>query len=321
MRLVLVLLVLGGCDAVEGEVIASDGGCAEQRTDDGVLVSLEELGPPVLSSLDLATGVEGTVFAVPSRGWAYEFDVRDGEVAMAYTRPPIDGEDGFDRSQIVLLEGDVAVPLAGEDVEGAWAFYPTWSSDGASVWFVASGVGTEADSMLAMVDVRSGVVRSVAANATEPAVSEGAVAWVAVDPESGARSLVLADAHGADPRVLVGGDDVGDLGQPFFSRDGAFVYFIVLESEVVDTPSLLDLLVPTAHAHASHDVTGDWWRVPVEGGAPERMSWLETIQYDGAAVDGGFVAATREGVVRVDGDGAVALRCTRTVRAVGISGR
>ena len=89
-----------------------------------------------------------------------------------------------------------------------------------------------------------------------------------------------------------------------------------------DANPLLDLLVPSAMAHASHDTPGDWWRVRTDGGDPEQVTRLETIHYDGAASPHSdrFVAATREGVALIDPDtgDATMLRCMRTARAVGL---
>jgi catechol 2,3-dioxygenase-like lactoylglutathione lyase family enzyme len=316
-------LVLAGCDAGEvgRESVDLSASCEVQLPGEGILLMLEELGPPVLSSTDLTSGEDATVYEVASMGFAYEFDVSQGRLALAYTPPPADGEDGFDRSWIARVEDGEVSRFAGDDAAGAWAFYPTWAADGASLWFVATGEGTQAASMLSQVDGETGEVREVVADATEPAISPrgDAMAWIAVDPASGDRTLVLADPDGSSPRAVVDGRDLGDLGQPFFSSDGAYLYFAVIEG--TGSESWLDLLVPSAQAHSSHDLPGDWWRVPVTGGDAEQVTHLLTIHYDGAAGPGDtFVAATREGVVRVDpstGETSM-LRCTRTVRAVGI---
>lgn len=302
--------------------------CSEELApSDGVLLTLEELGPPVLSAVDLATGESSTVFEVPSQGFAYEFDVRGGDIVLAYTAPPEGGGDGYDRSVLVLLRDGELVPLAGEGTEDNWSFYPTWSADGASVWFVATGEDTEPTSVLARVDLATGSVSEVVAAATEPAVSPTSlhIAWVAVDPVTAERELVLGDSDGNALRTLVDADATGDLGQPFFSGDGQFVTFVVLEEPETEEAggSLWDRLIPTAQAHANHDSVGDWWRVPVQGGEIERVSFLETIHYDGApSVHGeAFVAATRDGVLRVDVATGTAstLRCLRTVRSVGLT--
>jgi hypothetical protein len=130
------------------------------------------------------------------------------------------------------------------------------------------------------------------------------------------RSLELADSAGTPLRTLVAPNEVYDLGQPFFSADGQWVYLAVLESPVA---SLWDLIVPSAVAHSSHDSAADWWRVSLDGTTLEQVSALSTVVYDGGALpSGGLVAATGDGVVIIDPDSGTATTAltTRTVRAV-----
>ena len=318
-----VLLSLGGCSSEEPrEPLSLAQGCVEELApEQGTLLILEELGPPVLTEVDLTTGESSTAFSVPSSGFAYELDSRGADVVLAYTPPPEKGGAGYDRSGLARIDGQGVELLGASPSQGSWAFYPAWEPDGRGVWFVRAGGDLTSHSMLARYDVASGSVTDVRPDATEPAVSPsgGRLAWVDVDPVSGARQLMVGDGYAQDPLVLVG-TELGDLGQPFFSADGAWVYFIVLLLE--ESNWLLDLLVPSAHAHASHNTPGDWWRVPVDGGDAERVTWLETILYDGAPGTHAdtFVSATREGVVLVDrrtGDTSM-LRCTRTARAVAL---
>ncbi len=304
-------------------------GCSASETPIGAdlpgetILLLEELGPPVLTTLDPTSAGTAPWFTVPSGGFAYDLDVyADGTVALAYTAPAIDGGAGYDRSRIVRLWPDAAPEtVAGRDASGAWCFFPVVTSDTARVWFVTAGVdvGGGAEHALAYVDTPGGAVHEVVPWATEPAVSPDGtlVAWVAVDPETLRRSLVLGDTDGTALRTLIPSDRVTDIGQPFFSADGDHVYV------VVPTPAVTTLwgaLVPRAEAHGSHDVPGDWWRVPTAGGDLERVTDLETLWYDGRAHPGGrwFAAATREGVVLVDLESGVTttLLETRTVRAL-----
>ena len=314
----VVLLATFGCAADPAGTVAT---AAPLPT--GALRLLEEVGPPVVTTLDAATSQVYPWFAVPSGGFAYELDARaDGGLALAYTAPATDGGPGYDRSRIVHLAHDgTETAVACRDAADVWCFYPAEAPGSARVWFVAAGVDVQSGAEHAVVYVNAPgeAIHEVDPWGTEPAVSpDGAhVAWIAVDPETGARSLVLADAEGVPVRVLVTTGDAPDLYAPFFSADGAWVYVLVPTTSVA---SVWELLVPAARAHGRHDVVGDWWRVPTGGGALEQVTALGTIHYDGRAhPDGGwFAAATREGVVLVDlasGNATIALE-TRTVRAL-----
>lgn len=290
---------------------------------DEPLLLLEELGPPVLSVLDPGAAQADPRFTLPSGAFAYDLDVNEsGAVALAYTAPAAEGGAGYDRSGIASLQSDdTLLPLACRDAPGVWCFFPAWSPGTSRVWFVAAGVdvASGAEHALAWVDAPGGAIHEAVPWGSEPAVSADGtrVAWVAVDPATLERSLELGDEDGVLLRTVVPRGAVTDIGQPFFSVDGDYLYFVVPSTPVA---SLWGWLVPSAWAHGSHDVPGDWWRAPTAGGPPEQITNLETIQYDGRPhPDGGwFAAATREGVVLVDmetGDATTLLEI-RTVRAL-----
>lgn len=287
--------------------------------DDDTVLFLEETGPPVVRALDLSSGETELVYAVPDYGFAYELDVSStGEVVLAWTPPPEDGEEGYDRSRIVrVVDGDVE-DVACADVADQWCFYPTWSADGDSVWFV--DIPPDDDQyVLSRADLQTGQIEAVVPWATEPAVSAEHVVWVAVDPQTAARSLVLGDVDATELRTLVDADDVYDIGQPVFSADGTEVYFVVLDEPVA---TFWDWILPSAHAHDGHGGPGDWWRVSIDGGEPERITSLHTTQYDATVSSDGrtLYAASAAGVVGVDlatGDAESAF-AARTIRAVGL---
>ncbi len=278
---------------------------------------LHERGPPVVTALELGGGEPTTVFEVPSLGFAYELDSHpmSRQLAMAYTPPPKAAEDGWDRSFIGLLDdGGVVQPVACELGADTWCFYPQWSADGSHLWFVGTGEGyaSEGEHVLSRVRIADGVEEQLVPWATEPAVSPAGevMAWVAVDSDSGVRSLVLGTSEGEALRTLVSSESLGDLGRPVFSPDGAMLYFVVL----VDDPSESAL-------HGLHDRPGDWWRIDLDSDEVEQVSFSGTIQYDGVLGGGDdpwLMMATREGVVRLDtatGEEVVELQ-TREVRAL-----
>ena len=318
VHIVAVALLLAACAKEKAPTAAP--------TATGLLV-LEELGPPMLTRVDLNDSQTEEAFAVPSGGFAYELDVQDdtGEILLAYTLPPTGGGPGYDRSVIVRIDDEGTIhPVAGADVAGSWCFYPVWGRN-QQAWFVQTGdgVAAPAEPTLTRVDLSTGDTEAVVVGATEPAVSSdgAALAWVTVDPDTGDRTLALGDGDAQLVRTLVPTGDHLDIGQPFFSPDGQTLYYVAITQE----PStalrwLADLVIPSAHAHSNHDLPADWWQVPVDGGAPTRLTNLNTVHYDGRADPAGdwLFIATREGVRQVSaatGESELVLK-SRTIRAL-----
>ncbi len=90
----LSLSPLFGCDTADlARESVELSTCSEELVpEDGVLLLLEEVGAPVPSAFDLETGESDTISEVPSQGFAYEFDVHGGDIVLAYTAPPDDGD-------------------------------------------------------------------------------------------------------------------------------------------------------------------------------------------------------------------------------------
>lgn len=289
-----------------------------QDTPTQPLLMLEELGPPVLTTFDPLSASTSTRFTVPSGGFAYELDMRDDTLFLSYTAPATDGGSGYDRSRIVSIDAANQIePLACRDAPGVWCFFPVAAPDSTRVWFVMAGEDVVGDAENLLAYVENGQTTQVMAWATEPAISaDGSLlAWVQVDPETRRRRLELADRDGHYLQTLVASGVLTDISYPFFAGD--FVYFVV---PTPTTASLWDWLIPSAQAHGTHDIPGDWWRVPILGGDAEQISYLNTIHYDGQAYPDGkwFVTTTREGLVLIDletGE-ATSLLETRTVRAL-----
>ena len=288
------------------------------------LLVLDERSPPEFGLKRIVGEAEPELtFGVPSGGFLYELDVHhvSGRTTIAYTPPAADGEDGYDRSGVFLVEDGNAERIACDDVAGVWCFYPQWSEDGDGIWFVADDQrSVNPAPRLSRVDVSTGQVERVTDWATEPAVSPSGehIAWIGINEETGARSLQLGDADGAWLRTLVAENAVYDLGQPMFSADGSEVFVVVLTESLTWRQWLNP--IATAVAHDNHSTPGDWWSVPVDGCALQRASFTGQIHYDGV-IDpstGDLVSVTDLGLVRVDvSSGAEEwLYWARTLRAV-----
>lgn len=314
---------LTGCTST-GAATAGAETASTTQLPTGTLRLLEQAGPPAVSTLDPLADERTPWFSVPSGGFAYSLDVEpDGALLLAYTSPATDGGAGYDRSAIVRVTADGTVEhVACRDAAGVWCFYPLAVPGSERTWFVAEGLDIPSGSehALVYVDRADGPIVEVQPLGTEPAIApDGArIAWIATEPLSGLRRLELGDADGVRDRTLVEPGVVSDVSTPFFSADGAFVYFVAPSQLAV---SALDLVLPRAHAHGDHDVPSDWWRVPVEGGEPEQVTNLQTVFHAGRSHPDGrwFAAACREGVLLVDAStgAATTLLEDRTIRALG----
>ncbi|MEM7152257.1 MAG: hypothetical protein AAF799_05410 [Myxococcota bacterium] len=300
------------------------------------VVFIEQGGPPNfrVAAMRPGAGEVETLFTLPSGAFAYDLAVhpQSGQILLAYTEPAQGGEAGFDRSVLVELEEQGPRHVLGEDEAGIWALCPVWSADGESVWYAAQDAsvvaeeGDEPPSSVRRVNRASGEVEVEIPWATEPAVSPDGVhvAWVAIDPETWSRDVVLGTADGTPLRVLVDGDDVYDLGLPVFSPDGRGVFVSVLEDpDLMRSATTIDALAmpPRVQGHGVHLLPADWFGIAIDGHQLAQVSALSTIHYDGSVSADAWtmVAATREGIELIDlvEGHAERLVSSRAVRAVG----
>ena len=101
------------------------------------------------------------------------------------------------------------------------------------------------------------------------------LAFVRIDAVTLERELVVADADGQNPQTLATTAQFIDIDAPFFAPDGESLLFGAVD-ELQPTTSLLDRLLGV-QAAAAHAVPSDWWRVPLNGGEPERLTQLNEI--------------------------------------------
>ncbi len=325
-RAVVLAGLLGlGCDPSSVASFEADETGVEPS---GELVFLEEHGPPDfrVATLELATREVTTLFSLPSGAFAYALDVHPetGAVLLAYTEPPAPGEPGFDRSVLVELHEDGPHHVLGDDLPDHWALRPRWSADGESIWYVALGPGFSSDTLphtLVRASAQTGAIEHQIPWATEPAVSPRGdhVAWVAVDPATQRRSVVLASAAGEPIRTLVHDDAVYDLGLPTFSADGRGVFVLVLEDAMIPRSAALQAS-PQVQAHGVHLQPADWYGIAIDDTELVPVSGLSTIQYDATVSleDWTLVAATREGLdlVHIESGESERLSFNRAIRAV-----
>lgn len=101
--------------------------------------------------------------------------------------------------------------------------------------------------------------------------------YVTIDPGSGANQLFIANADGSNPQEIKFSGAPQIMDAPIFSPDGSSILFSAPSPIQAYEPTWWDRLMGVQIAKA-HDVSSDWWSVPVAGGAATRLTQLQTIR-------------------------------------------
>lgn len=292
------------------------------------------LGKDGLHQLALGTGETQPVFVPPANTWLTSAATApdDSRVAIAYAPPPPEGVAQLGYTGIYALPGncdqrpggctnaDLQDLVVQADPHEAF-FSPTWTHDSQSL-IVAHFTPSQGESntpfrySLERQPLPAGERSLLIDNAIWPSMSPDGrlLAYVWFDPSDYSNDLYLAHADGTQQRELVDPALFEAVDAPFFTADSQYVIFSAVGDGTPAAPTpapastLLDRLfgVRTAHAApAGHNVPSDWWRVPVSGGPPERLTHLfETGLYGALSPTGewiGFIGAGGLYVMRPDG--------------------
>ena len=273
--------LLVGCASSEPPATSKD----DAPTGRLVYIDLSD-GEQRIVAYDLATKAATTLFTVPEGGWLAQTAVSpDGSrLVLSYAPPP--GSDGtqFANSNLYLMlaDGDTEprpVTTLSEITE--IYFNPTWSPDSRYLYY-AHNVPNPDDvfqfvTYVERRDIVTGKVEQLVANAFWPRLSPSGkqLAYVAIDPETKERSLWAADERGENGRLLTTPNQFADVDAPLFSPDEQWLYFSAVEKGVAERKWWeVALGIDVAFAH---DVASDWWRLPLAGGASERVTEIAGV--------------------------------------------
>lgn len=244
-------------------------------------------GKQFLRRYEVATGELTTLFTVPEGGWLAQTAVSpDGsQIALAYSPPPTDEDDVlFANSNLYLMLADGQSeprPLTTLIKSTEVYFQPVWGSNGRYLYY-AHNIPHSDDpfkvrTFVERWDIVTGEQTQLAPDAfwPRPSADGNQFAYVHLNPDSLARSLHVADADGQNGRELIAGTVFEDVDAPLFSSDGTWLYFSAVETIAASQP-WWERFTGLQVAYA-HDVPSDWWRVPVDGGEPERVTSIEAI--------------------------------------------
>lgn len=311
------LLVL--CLGMIGLLVACGGEETAVPTQNELLTGdltyiLQEPRRQALMRVDVETGAETLLFEVPVNAWLSHMAASpDGsQIAMTYAPSPGENEIQYGYSSLYLLLADGRSEprlLVERTAEQEVFFNPAWSPDGAWLYYShVTPLDEDAFSFityLERLELATGNIEVLAENGIWPRVSEDGrfLAYVNIDQESLAAEMILANADGSNPTVLVPRSQFVTLDSPFFSADGAWLYFSAV-AEQTGSASWWEVLLGINVA-AAHNLPSRWWRLPVAGGEPEPVTTEARVgQFGTLSSDGQRIAfTTQDGLYIMQPDG------------------
>jgi Tol biopolymer transport system component len=269
-----------------------------------------------LIELDLSSGEIKTLFQAPGNSWLAEAAVSPdgGQILLTYAPPPPGGKPQFGYSDLYLLPysspSQLTPFLTRSDPQESY-FFPAWAPDGQSVYFThlyridPNSQVPAYQNNIEMVSL-SGEQKTVVEHALWPAISpDGAkLSYLTADPVTLGNDLYLANTDGtAQAPVLQPGVNP-PIDAHVFTIDGSQLIFSMVNPLPAPTSSWLEELLGVKVASA-HSVPSDWYRVPISGGEPERLTNLDDVNLNGSLSPDGskmaFISATGLFVMNVDG--------------------
>ena len=255
-----------------------------------------------LLTLDLASGEETSLLAVPQDAWLSEVAASpDGDrLLLAYAPSPERSQVQFGFTALyVMPAGGSAEPelLVPQEDPSETFFNISWPLD--DVIYYAHFAPTIDDagavlyaSRIERARLPGAEVEMLLEDAAWPRLSNDGNRLVYVT-EAG--QLMIAAADGTSPELLLDATAFSAVDAPLFSPDGNQIYFSAVDLGSSASLSPLDRLLGVKVAQA-HSVPSDWWRLPVEAGSlPEQLTTIDKVGLYGDFDAGGrhlfFVAA------------------------------
>ena len=269
-----------------------------------------------IQMLDLVTGGINTVFTVTGNAWIYYLTVSPDskQLIMSYAPPSEPGSISSTSLYVLPLEGADSPQLLFTPPSPVDRFIQVeWSPDGKYVYFVhynpegqSSDQATPAYQISRMA-FPGGQPEKIFDHAFWARVSPDSskLVYVSAEPGSVTNKLFVANADGTDPREVVFSAPPQIIDAPLFSPDGRSILYSAPSPAQSYQPNLLDRLMGIQVVKA-HNIPSDWWSVPVTGGAPTRLTQIQTIKlFASISPDQTRIASVSgEGIFVMDLDGA-----------------
>ena len=275
----------------------------------------------VLLALDLATGSPNIIFQSPLNTWMTGASVSpDGEqVVIAYAPPPSEDEPqyGYTGLYVLPIDGSSVPQSLLLAVQSQEAFFnPSWSPDGQQIFF-AKYISDDTleygfKYFIGRMVYPDGGPEIIVEDAFwhRPSPDGNRLAYATFVPSVYEKELLVVNVDGSNPTLILPTDAFPTVDAPFFSPDDEMLYFSAESQDVPQPTSWLERLFRVQVALA-HDASSDWWRVPVSGGAPERITQIYgTGLFGDFSPDGQFIAFISSGglhIMQPDGNGLITL--------------
>jgi Tol biopolymer transport system component len=224
----------------------------------------------------------------------------DGQtLVLAYAPPPPPGQVQYGYSSLYTMPADgsaepqvfLSPPEAKESL-----FTPLWSPDGHFIYYAHLDRFAMPNTLPQQYGFKytlerigypaGGAPEVILENAFWPRLSaDGArLVYVAYDPVDGSTKLMLAGPDGTDPREVPLPENFVTVDAPLFTPAGTALIVSAITSGPVPTPAasswLEEFFAP--RAAEAHNIPSDWWRVPLDGSLPARLTFTNDTGLFGA---------------------------------------
>jgi Tol biopolymer transport system component len=273
-----------------------------------IFTSTDESSVTKIQMLDLGSGELATVYRAPD-GWVHYAAVSPDEKTLALSfSPPASQVNSFSNRSLFSLPLDASAPPQPLFVPPAPGDHYTqveWSPDGKYIYYVhynhndSNGQFYEVYEIFRMSHP-NGTPEKILDRAYWPRLSADGtkLVYVSLDPATGLNELWTASADGSNAqKVAFTGPWVPDIiDAPIFLPGGNSILFSAPQESTSHRPGWLENLLGVQVARA-HNVPSDWWSVPVDGGAPTRLTNIQTINLFAA------ISADQQHIASLSGDG------------------
>lgn len=268
-----------------------------------------------LQMLDLASGQIRTLWSMPG-AWIYYAAVSPDArwVVMSYAPPRPPNVPANRSLHLLPLDGSAPpAPLLPAPAPGDRFTQAEWSPDGAYIYYVSYNQDESAGQFyetnhLFRMRYPDGAPEAVADRAywMRPSADATRLVYVTLDPVTGANEMFVANADGGSRvGVELSGPVVPEfIDAPLFAPDGETILFSAPSPVQSYRPNWFERWLGVGVAKA-HSVPSDWWSVPVQGGAPTRLTRIQTIGLFGSlSPDGRYLASlSAQGIFVMQLDG------------------